>query len=69
MNIYAQPGTLVRFANPGNGYTHDQEQAARLLIVDGIYTIDHTEVDRCSTKVFLKEFPDTWFNSVLFEDA
>jgi hypothetical protein len=39
-----------------------------LLAIDGIYTVDHTEVHFCHTDVYLEAFPNERFNSVMFED-
>lgn len=69
MNIYAARGDKVSFAHPKNGYGHDQDKAARHLVKGQTYTIDHTEVHSWHTDVFLQEFPNVSFNSVLFEDA
>lgn len=67
MDIYSKPGTKVRFiAENPDGYNISKE-SAKLLKLDRVYTIDHTEVGGWSTEVYLKEFPGKIFNSVWFE--
>jgi hypothetical protein len=67
MEIYSKPGTKVRFTakNP-EGYNISKE-SAKLLKLDKVYTVDHTDVSGWFTDVYLKEFPDKIFNSVWFE--
>lgn len=69
MNIYAIKGHKVRFANPKAGYPAQQEKAAKFLALGEIYTVQSTDVDSSSTQVYLKEIPNQFFNSVLFEDV
>lgn len=69
MDIYAKQGTKVVFSHPKAGYTHHQEVAAQHLKEGETYTVDHTEVDRWHTDVFLSEVPGVAFNSVHFDDA
>lgn len=68
MNIYAKEGSKVVFANPNNGYQSDKKQCERLLTLNAVYTINATDVGSSHTDVYLKEFPDEVFNSVMFED-
>lgn len=68
MNIYAQKGHKIVFCHPENGYSSDQEQAAKLLKINHVYTVERTVVHRSSTDVELQEVPGEMFNSVLFED-
>lgn len=68
MDIYAKPNSKVIFANPENGYAHDQEQCQRYLKVGEVYTVEKTEVSQSSTAVELLECPGQIFNSVMFED-
>lgn len=67
MNIYAIPGTKVRFTGEGGGEFENGEARSKLEI-GGLYTIKNTEVGDWHTLVFLKEV-DGSFNSVMFEDA
>lgn len=69
MNIYAGHGTKVVFANPLDGYPHDQDMAAKHLTVGETYTVDHTDVRDWYTNVFLVEVPKVVFNSVMFDDV
>jgi len=68
MNIYAEPGDRVVFANPTHGYPSDKERCATHLEVGETYTVDYTDVSGCHTDVCLHEFPGIIFNSVMFED-
>lgn len=68
MDIYAQPGSKIIFANPDNGYRYHQEQCAKHLREGGIYTVSRTDVGSCSTDVYIKEAPGIPFNSVMFDD-
>lgn len=71
MNIYALAGhkVMVTEGTKNSGYNPDKEKVAEHLQLDVPYTVRHTEVDRCSTRIYLKEFPDMNFNSVSFEDV
>jgi NTP pyrophosphatase (non-canonical NTP hydrolase) len=68
MNIYAESGDKVVFNHPDAGYTYQQQAAAKLLTLGATYTVDHTNVHDCYTDVYLEEFPEQKFNSVLFDD-
>jgi hypothetical protein len=68
MNIRAKKGTKVVFAYPDAGYPFDQEFAKKHLVAGETYTVEKTVIRSCETDVFLKEFPDMSFNSVLFTD-
>lgn len=66
LDIDAQPGTKVIYAYTDTGYPYDQKIAGKYLTVGGIYTIAYMDVHSSSTEVFLKEFPNVSFNSVIF---
>lgn len=68
MNIYAKEGDKVIFCNPKNGYDCDKNQCAKHLKVNQVYTVDFTDVGQSSTRVYLKEFHNVSFNSVMFDD-
>jgi hypothetical protein len=68
MNIYAKEGDKVVYAYPENGYKPEQEKAAKMLELGKTYTVQATDVDSWATQVYLKEFTNVAFNSVLFED-
>ena len=68
MNIRTPAGQKVRYAFPENGYPYQQDVASAHLQVGGVYTVERTEIDSWTTDVYLKEFPDVRFNSVLFEN-
>ncbi len=67
MDIYAKPGTKVKFTNPDAGYEHDQLVARENLKVGNTYTILEIHVGGFHTNVFLREVPSVPFNSVMFE--
>lgn len=70
MNIYSPKGTKVEgiFVNGElwNGYEIDKENASKYIKENIIYTVDHIDVDRSHSDVFLEEFPGIAFNSVHF---
>jgi len=68
MNIYALKGYKLACSNLTNGYKHHQDIARKHLTIGNIYTVEKTEVDSSHTTVYLKEIPNTAFNSVFFED-
>ena len=67
MDIYARPGTKVKFEHFW-GYDSDIERAKKYLKKGAIYTVEKTEVDAFYTDVFLKEIPSVPFNSVMFKE-
>lgn len=70
MNIYAAPGTKVKFMHPYAGYPQDQRRAAGHLFQGRVYTVRKTQVDGFRTTVWLEEIPQNiGFNSVLFDDV
>ena len=69
MNIYAIKGHRVKCNTLDAGYEYDQQRAKEHLEVGKEYTVDYTEVDNWTTRVFLEEFPEISFNSVFFEDV
>jgi len=68
MNIYAKEGTKIKYLG-FNGYKSDIEHANKYLKKDAIYTVLKTHVKAFYTNVILKEFPDQYFNSVIFEEV
>jgi hypothetical protein len=68
MNIYAESGDKITYCNPNSGYQYDQEKAAKYLTLGNTYTIDYTDVSGWRTDVYIQEFPEISFNSVMFED-
>jgi len=70
MDIRAKYGTKVFVTEKSleNGYESDSDQAKKYLKIGEIYTVDYTDVDRCSTDVHLIEFPNVSFNSVCLCD-
>ena len=69
MNINAKRGDKVVFSHPNAGTSIHQAIAREHLAEGQAYTVERTEVEFSHTDVFLHEFPDTFFNSVLFSDA
>jgi len=69
MDIYAEPGTKVRFAYPDNGYDFHKKVAAKHLTEGEIYTVKITDVGSFHTDVYLNEVPGVAFNSVMFESV
>lgn len=69
MNIYSRLGDKVIFDHPDAGYTYDQNKAKEYLKIGAIYTVDKTIVHSYSSEVFLLEFKNVSFNTVLFSDV
>jgi len=68
MNIYAEKGAKLVFLNR-NGRDHESAEARKHGLTEGaIYTVERTEVGGWYTDVYLQEFPDKSFNSVMFAD-
>jgi len=59
---------VVCVSNEDNTYSCN-DHASNYLKIGELYTVDRVEVDSCYTKVYLKEFPNKWFNSVAFEEV
>jgi hypothetical protein len=68
MNIYAKNGDKVIFCYPDNGYEHDQEYCKKHLTLNGVYTVELTEVGQSYSSVILQEIPNKSFNTVMFRD-
>ncbi|CAM3878011.1 hypothetical protein COLU111180_12130 [Cohnella lubricantis] len=69
MDIFAREGHKVVFLNL-NGHDDDPLEARKAGLVEGgIYTVEQTDVHPYHTNVYLKEFPNKHFNSVMFRDA
>lgn len=68
MNIYAKEGHKVVAEYLDWGYDSDAEKANKFLVKGQVYTVEYTDVYSCNTNVYLKEFPNIYFNSVHFED-
>ena len=69
MDIRAQSGDLVRYINFNAGKLSDLMECDRFLYRGGVYTVDHTEVRRFGSSVYLKDVPGVPFNTVMFEDV
>ncbi len=66
MDIGASPGTKVIFDSLG-GYPGDKEFAKKYLVLDNTYTVLFVDIGNFSSEVYLKEFPNIPFNTVLFK--
>lgn len=67
MSIYSKRGTKVKFENPAAGCEPDHDLAKKHLALGGTYTVARIRVKNFSSRVMLSEFPDLWFNTVLFD--
>lgn len=68
MNIFAEEDDKVIYIDE-NGYPNDTIYARDCGLVKGeIYTVDHTIVNQSSSDVYLKEFHNKGFNTVMFEN-
>lgn len=69
MDIEASPGAKVRFVATNPESYCGPKESAKLLVLNNIYTVDHTEVFSWNTEVYLEEFPGEAFNSVWFNEV
>jgi hypothetical protein len=67
MDIYSKKGTKVIFNHPQAGYSHHIETAKKYLKIGEEYTVEKTAVGHFHTDVYLQEFPNIAFNSVMFD--
>lgn len=65
MDIYAKPGTKVRFLNR-NGYDRDLEYANEVLNTEDVYEVERVDIGGWSSSVYLvgQKRP---FNTVMFD--
>lgn len=70
MDIYAKPGSLVRFRslNPESVSYAGTNDPKWFLKLNEVYTVRYTVVYDWHTEVILEEYPELRFNSVHFED-
>ena len=69
MNIFDRTErSIVCISNKDLGMDHERRANADKLVVGEIYTLDDVVVEDWYSDVYLKEFPDLYFNSVLFEE-
>jgi hypothetical protein len=66
-NIYAKPGTVVRFLNE-NGYDRELDEARRVLKDIPILTVKHIDVGGWVSYVTFEEIEGE-FNTVMFEEV
>lgn len=65
--LYAPPGTKVRYLDE-NGYDSDKVNAKHLGLVKGcLYTLVKINIGSFCSNIYLQEFPQYPFNSVMFE--
>ena len=68
MDIYAKPGTKVRYTGIG-GYDSDKEYAKMHLEVGAIVTVKEIDVGNFTSYVEFEETPGCAFNTVMFEEV
>lgn len=68
MDIYTKEGGKVIFLHNYCWFDFEQKMANKYLKLWWVYTVKKTKVGSCHTLVYLKEFPDKLFNSVMFEN-
>ena len=67
LNIYATPGTRVRYTGL-NGYDADKEHANKYLVKGNIYTVRSIDISSWGSKVEFEEGPGLFFNTVHFKE-
>lgn len=68
MDIYAKPGSKVKFTGRG-GLASDRLFASTYLRIGQEYTVESVNAGNWSSAVILKEIPGKSFNTVMFEDC
>ena len=68
MDIYAKPGTKVRYTGIG-GYDSDKTYADTHLNVNAIVTVKSVDVGGFTSYVEFEEIPGCSFNTVMFEEV
>jgi len=68
LNIYTPPGRKVRFMN-ANGHDGEKEEACLYLQEGAVYTLLKADIYRYRTEIYLEEFPEIPFNSVMFANV
>jgi hypothetical protein len=66
-NIYSRAGSKLIYLDK-NGYDEDREEANKFLKKGELYTVDHVDIFKYSSTVYLKEFPEMGFNMVMFRN-
>lgn len=67
--MYAPVGTKVTYLDE-NGYDYDRRYAIDCGLIKGQqYTLESVDVGSWSSTVYVEEFPDKGFNTVMFESA
>jgi len=68
MNLDCKHGMKVRYIGEG-GWDADKVHANKYLTVGEIYTVDIIDIGNWSSDVYLIEFPEIDFNTVMFEEV
>ena len=68
MDIYARPGTKVKFLGK-NGYDYQLKEASEMFEVGLVLTVKSIEVGDSSSSVVFEEMPGKSFNTVMFEEV
>jgi hypothetical protein len=68
MDIYAKPGTIVRF-RAGGGYEGEKKSALKAgFVMNSLYTVKRCDIGSSMTQVLFDEIEGRW-NSCLFADV
>ena len=68
MDIYAKPGTKVKFTGEG-GYDNDRHVASSHMKVGDVFTVKDIKISRFMSFVEFEEITDVKFNTVMFEEV
>ncbi|MCH6198612.1 hypothetical protein MMU07_03405 [Aquiflexum sp. LQ15W] len=68
MDIYTPPGQKVRYINR-HGHDSEREFANLHLQEGAVYTLLRSKLFKFRTEIYLEEFPEMPFNSVMFENV
>lgn len=68
MNMHAAYGTKIVYRHPERVNVEDKKTAEKHLVFGSRYTVDRTEPNVFSPKVYLQEHPHTAFSALLFDE-
>lgn len=69
MNIYSKPGTKIVYDNLTDGYEWNRKHCDKYLEAGKEYTVCHIDIGNFSSEIYLKEFLNISFNTVMFSNV
>lgn len=66
LTLKEKPGDKIYFVFPNSGHEWQENEARAKFKLGAAYTVERMQVGSCMSKVWLVEFPNEHFNTVLF---